>query len=63
MVTSTRSECHSLFETKAFKDFHKVFEAEMKRFQIDNQTSYTVENRRFDQCVLDWTNQCKSRLP
>ena len=23
----------------------------------------TVENRRFDQCVLDWTNQCKSRLP
>ena len=23
----------------------------------------TVENRRFDQCILDWTNQCKSRLP
>ena len=23
----------------------------------------TVENRRFDQCVLDWTNQGKSRLP
>ena len=22
----------------------------------------TVENRRFDQCILDWTNQCKSGL-
>ena len=25
--------------------------------------SYTGENSRFDQCILDWTNQCKSRLP
>ena len=24
---------------------------------------YTVEIGRFDQCVLDWTNQCKSCLP
>ena len=23
----------------------------------------TVENRRFDQCVVDWSNQCKSCLP
>ena len=23
----------------------------------------TGENRRFDWCVLDWTNQSKSRLP
>ena len=23
----------------------------------------TGENRRFDRCVLDWTNQYKSRLP
>ena len=24
---------------------------------------YTGKNRRLDQCILDWTNQCKSRLP
>ena len=23
----------------------------------------TGGNRRFDRCILDWTNQCKSRLP
>ena len=23
----------------------------------------TGENRRFDRCIVDWTNQCKSRLP
>ena len=23
----------------------------------------TGENRRFDRCILDWTNQCKSHLP
>ena len=23
----------------------------------------TGQNRRFDRCILDWTNQCKSRLP
>ena len=21
------------------------------------------ENRRFDRCIVDWTNQCKSHLP
>ena len=26
-------------------------------------TANAVENRRFDQCVLDWTSLCKSRLP
>ena len=26
-------------------------------------SKYTGKNRRFDQFVLDWTNQCKSRLP
>merc|ERR1719357_1688196 len=25
--------------------------------------SSTGENRKFDRCILDWTNQCKSRLP
>ena len=24
---------------------------------------FTVENCRFDRCILDWTNQCKSHLP
>ena len=23
----------------------------------------TGENRRFDRCIVDWTNQCQSRLP
>ena len=23
----------------------------------------TGENRRFDLCLIDWTNQCKSHLP
>ena len=29
----------------------------------DEAGNTTVENHRFDQCVLDWTNKCKSRLP
>ena len=29
----------------------------------DDSIINTVENRRFGQCVLDWTNQCKSCLP
>ena len=27
------------------------------------QKKCTGENRRFDRCIVDWTNQCKSRLP
>ena len=29
---------------------------------LQSQLSITGENRRFDRCILDWTNQCKSRL-
>ena len=25
--------------------------------------NHTGENRRFDRCIVDWTNQCKSHLP
>ena len=28
-----------------------------------NTLTITGENRGFDRCILDWTNQCKSRLP
>ena len=27
------------------------------------QKKCTGENRRFDRCIVDWTNQCKSCLP
>ena len=32
------------------------------RFTTKSEFECTDENRRFDQSILDWTNQCKSRL-
>ena len=32
----------------------------LRNFQVFRNTG---ENRRFDRCILDWTNQCKSLLP